>query len=200
MRRVLVCTADRVLAKRVRFLLARDDTEVEILDAPGELDAALERADHDLVVVSRELDGEDAVDRLADRVQAEPGSAIMVLGGAPRPDEAGLRVVTDLSDPQAIVGAATSLMATAPSSSPALPHFEPETEQTMRLESSNDETGAAEASPSEATTGEANPAALARRFYACAARGLTGHLELTGPDETLTFHLDEGRPVHMASS
>lgn len=196
MRRVLVCTGDRVLAKRVRFLLARDDCEVEILDAPEQLDDVLDRREHDLVVLSRELHGEDAVDRIARRTDPDAGPPVVVLGGEPRGDVSAVDVVPDPSDAKAIVGAATRHL----SQTGSLPPFDVPSEQTMRMDSSNHEDAGSPPLGAEPTEGAIDPAALARRFYTCASRGSSGRLELSTPDETLTFHLDDGRPVHLTSN
>jgi hypothetical protein len=196
MRRVWVCTADRVLAKRVRFLLARDDHRVEIASDPGALDDALSTEGCDLLVVSHELDGLPALERLPTAVREDRGPPTLVLGGS-QDDGAGahVRFVEDPSDSRAIVAAATELLAVAGYGPPA----EEQTEQTMKIDAPAPADRPAEAN--EATeSGPVDPAALARRFYTCAARGLTGRLEIESGAETLTFHLLEGRPVHVTSS
>ena len=192
MRRVWVCTADRVLAKRVRFLLARDDHSVEIAADPGALDEVLATQGCDLLIVSHELDGRPALERLPAADREDRGPPTLVLGGSAHAGAgARVRVVEDPSDSRAIVAAATELLAANEG-----PPVEEQTEQTMKIDAPADADRPAEA----AESGPVDPAALARRFYTCAARGLTGRLEIEAPEETLTFHLLEGRPVHVTSS
>lgn len=195
MRNVLVCTADRVLAKRVRFLLARDDVDVEIVDDVGRFDETRGERRFDLVVVSRELEGADAYQRLAAEAEVGAAAAPAIVLGGDRPEDgpSTVHVLSDPSDPQSIVELATRLLnGDAPFPPPA-----EQMEQTMKLDAMTDDRGAR---PDAASDGPIDPAALAKRFYACASRGLSGRLELETPEETLTFHLDEGRPVHLTSS
>lgn len=193
MRRVWVCTADRVLAKRVRFLLARDDHRVEIAADPDALEDALAEGACDLLVISHELDGRPAFERMPSAVREGRGPPTLVLGGpADGGEDARHRVVEDASDSRAIVAAATELLSSPPDGS----LVEEQLEQTMKIDVSPETDPPREA----AESGSVNPAALARRFYTCASRGLTGELQLEAPGETLTFHLLEGRPVHVTSS
>ncbi|NJK89043.1 MAG: DUF4388 domain-containing protein [Myxococcales bacterium] len=48
--------------------------------------------------------------------------------------------------------------------------------------------------------GNLDPGTLARQFYACASQKASGRLVLERADETLTFSLLDGRPVHVSSS
>ena len=61
MQRILVCAHDFVLAKKIQILLARDEIEVEVLSKPSQLEARLSTPDLALLILSRELDGEDAI-------------------------------------------------------------------------------------------------------------------------------------------
>ena len=59
---ILVCAQDAVLAKKVRFLLARDDCDVEILTKLVQLEKRLRDRGGSLLIMSRQLDGEDAIE------------------------------------------------------------------------------------------------------------------------------------------
>ena len=67
MQHILVSAQDPRLAKKVRILLARDECDVEILDQPNRLEQRLRLGGVSLLVLSRELNGDDAIDMLARR-------------------------------------------------------------------------------------------------------------------------------------
>lgn len=199
MRRIWVCTSDRVLAKRVRFLLARDDRKVDVAEDASALEAWWSDGSGgacDLLIISGGREGRPAAEQLPQAVRHRPGPPILVLGGT-RSDaeDERLHVVEDPSNPQAIVALAAELLERGPDAA----HPRRETEQKM-----NNPPDSRPPRPAEAReavdSGAADPASLARRFYVCANRRLTGRLEVTTPDETLTYAILEGRPVHARSS
>ncbi len=110
MQHILVCAQDSVLAKKVRFLLARDEIDVEILTKPSQLDKRLLEGDVALLILSRNLAGEDAVDMLA---QFDPSLVIpptLVLGGQKRITADFIQLIPDPIDTQAIYRIATEIL------------------------------------------------------------------------------------------
>lgn len=111
MQHILVCARDSVLAKKIRFLLAKDECEVEILDQSSQLEPQLRRGSVSLLILSRDLDGEDAVERLA---RFDPSVSLpptLILGG-PRTITADfIRLIPDPVDTQAIYREASDILA-----------------------------------------------------------------------------------------
>lgn len=110
MQHILVCAQDSVLAKKVRFLLARDEIDVEILGKPSQLDKRLEQGNVELLILSRSLAGEDAIDMLA---RFDPSLVIpptLVLGGQRRITADFIRLIPDPIDTQAIYRIATDIL------------------------------------------------------------------------------------------
>jgi hypothetical protein len=112
MQHILVCAQDSVLAKKVRFLLARDEIDVEILTKPSQLEQRLVPGDVGLLIVSRSLAGEDAIDMLA---RFDPALVIpptLVLGGQKRITADFIHLIPDPIDTQAIYRIATEILGT----------------------------------------------------------------------------------------
>ena len=110
MQHILVCAQDSVLAKKVRFLLARDEIDVEILTKPSQLEKRLHEGDVALLILSRNLAGEDAVDMLA---HFDPSLVIpptLVLGGQKRITADFIQLIPDPIDTQAIYRIATEIL------------------------------------------------------------------------------------------
>lgn len=110
MQHILVCAQDSVLAKKVRFLLARDEIDVEILGKPSQLAKRLEQENIALLILSRSLAGEDAVDMLA---RFDPSLMIpptLVLGGQKRITADFIHLIPDPIDTQAIYRIATDIL------------------------------------------------------------------------------------------
>lgn len=108
---ILVCAQDSVLAKKVRFLLARDECEVEIINKPSQLERRLREDGVALLILSRILDGEDAIELLA---RFDAGLVIpptIVLGGQPAPAAEFITVIPDPIDTQAIYRIASEALA-----------------------------------------------------------------------------------------
>lgn len=108
---ILVCAQDSVLAKKVRYLLARDDCEVEILSKPSQLEKRLREGGISLLILSRMLDGEDAIEMIA---RFDPGLMIpptIVLGGQPTITADFITVIPDPVDTQAIYRIASEALA-----------------------------------------------------------------------------------------
>ncbi|MCB9649762.1 MAG: DUF4388 domain-containing protein [Deltaproteobacteria bacterium] len=112
MQHVLVCAQDSVLAKKVRFLLANDRCDVEILEEPVRLDTRLGDRDVDLLVLTRDLAGEDAIELLG---RIDPGLNIpptLVLGGGDAVTADFIHLIPDPVDTQAIYRIASELLDT----------------------------------------------------------------------------------------
>jgi uncharacterized protein DUF4388 len=110
---ILVCAQDSVLAKKVRFLLARDECDVEILSKPSQLERRLRDKGIALLILSRSLDGDDAVDILA---RFDPSLRVpptIVLGGQPTLTAEFINVVPDPIDTQAIYRIASEVLSAA---------------------------------------------------------------------------------------
>src|SRR5688572_784281 len=108
---ILVCAQDSVLAKKVRYLLARDDCEVEILSKPSQLEKRLRDGKVSLLILSRMLDGEDAIEMIA---RFDPSLMIpptIVLGGQPTITADFITVIPDPVDTQAIYRIASEALA-----------------------------------------------------------------------------------------
>lgn len=110
---IVVCTEDAVLAKKVRFLLARDECEVQIVGALADVEARIREGDVSLVVLSRQLEGEDAI-AIAQRYDASMGiPTTLVLGGAMTDTAGFIRLIPDPIDTQAIYRIASEALAEA---------------------------------------------------------------------------------------
>jgi hypothetical protein len=107
---ILVCAQDSVLAKKVRYLLARDECEVEILSKPSQLERRLRDSPVALLILSRSLDGEDAVEILARLDPTLSIPATIVLGGAPTITADFITVIPDPIDTQAIYRIASDVL------------------------------------------------------------------------------------------
>lgn len=111
MQRILVCAQDPVLAKKVRFLMERDECKVEILSVPRDLDKRLQEDHPSLIVLSREIEGEDSVDWVAqlgtDDIDRPP---TLILGGHSRTTADFIHLVPDPVDTQAIYREANRLL------------------------------------------------------------------------------------------
>ena len=110
MQRIVVCAQDPVLAKKVRFLMERDECKVEILSSPGDLEGRLREAQPNLVILSRELSEEDAIDRIASLDAGLDLPPTLVLGGVPRITADFIHLVPDPVDTQAIYREATRML------------------------------------------------------------------------------------------
>ncbi len=110
MQHILVCAQDSVLAKKVRFLLARDECDVEILSKPGRLDERLRESEVSLLILSRSVHGEDAIELLAG---LDAGLAIpptIVLGGGKAVTADFIHLIPDPIDTQAIYQIASDIL------------------------------------------------------------------------------------------
>ena len=110
MQHIVVCTQDSVLAKKVRFLLARDECEVEILSNPASLSDRLSRGGLSMLVLSRELDGEDALElvtRLEENIEIP---TTLVLGGSQTVTADFIHLIPDPIDTQAIYRIASEVL------------------------------------------------------------------------------------------
>ncbi|MBX2811665.1 MAG: DUF4388 domain-containing protein [Myxococcales bacterium] len=112
MQRILVCAQDPVLAKKVRFLMERDECKVDILAASGELEARIQEDHPNLVVLSREIDGEDTLDWVAN-MDASIHAPTLILGGNTRSTADFIHLVPDPVDTQAIYREATRILQSA---------------------------------------------------------------------------------------
>lgn len=110
MQHILVCAQDSVLAKKVRFLLANDQCDVEILEATSELDDRLGSQQIDLLVLARDADGEDAIELLG---RINPSLVIpptLVLGGDDAVTADFIHLIPDPIDTQAIYKIASEIL------------------------------------------------------------------------------------------
>ncbi len=113
MKRIVVAAQDPVLAKKVRFLMERDDCEVEILPSLDDLEVRLRRSLPSVLVLSRDLGGEDAIDRLG-RLDPELDlPPTLVLGGEPRVVANFIHLLPDPFYTQAIFQSASRMLAEA---------------------------------------------------------------------------------------
>lgn len=110
MQHILVCTEDSVLAKKVRILLARDNCDVEILRKPNQLERRLAESALALLVVSRNLSGEDAIDMVARFNPALEIPPTLILGGQHRITADFIRLIPDPIDTQAIYRIASEIL------------------------------------------------------------------------------------------
>ncbi len=123
MQHIIVCTEDSVLAKKVRFLLARDECEVEILPNPTSLGERLARGGLSMLVLSRFLEGEDAIEWLA---RLEPEIHVpttLVLGGAETMTADFIHLIPDPIDTQAIYRIASEVLAAEEAASHETTHM-----------------------------------------------------------------------------
>ncbi|MCB9652617.1 MAG: hypothetical protein H6729_00605 [Deltaproteobacteria bacterium] len=111
MQYVLVCANDPVLAKKVRFLLAREECEVEILSDPSLLEGRLQNGGLSLLVLSRRIANEDAIDRLGNLDAALVLPPTIVLGGESAVIADFIRLIPDPVDTQAIYREASAILA-----------------------------------------------------------------------------------------
>ena len=110
---IVVCTEDAVLAKKVRFLLARDECEVEIVGTIADVEARIRAGDVSLVVLSRQTEGGDAI-ATARQYDASMGMpTTIILGGAPEETAPFIRLIPDPIDTQAIYRIASDALADA---------------------------------------------------------------------------------------
>ncbi|MBI2374441.1 MAG: tetratricopeptide repeat protein [Deltaproteobacteria bacterium] len=111
---ILVSTEDAVLGKKIRFLLARDECEVEIV--PGEkLSERLKRGGASLLIASHQLQGKKTVDVLK-RLKAVGIPRTLLLGGPSIDGLDFVRVIGEPGDTQAIYRQASEALAAPPTS------------------------------------------------------------------------------------
>ena len=110
MQNILVCTQDSVLAKKVRFLLAREEREVEVLSDADELPPRLRRRDVSLLVLSRRIRDEDAISHLGRLPPSVPIPPTLVLGGGKTATENFIHLIPDPIDTQTIYETASRLL------------------------------------------------------------------------------------------
>lgn len=108
---ILVSVSDPVLAKKVRFLLAGDQCAVEALANPANLERRLVERTFSLLILSRTLDGDDALLVLSrlDRSRSMPPT--IVLGGASVATPPFVTLIPDPIDTQAIYRIASEALA-----------------------------------------------------------------------------------------
>jgi hypothetical protein len=217
--RVLVCTDDPVLAKRVRFLLARDECEVKIVEA-DQLEADAQTDPPQLMVVSHAV--AEALD--LDRLQ-NLAFRTLVLGAPAEMAKDRVEVVPDASNAQALYATASQLLNRAgPTGGEPAGDGEPATEHAMRIRpdteielppepadtvAEEDEPKGAEAplasvdasvdGPPTEHTG-IDPGELAKAIFKTHAQRSSGVLIIERPDETLRLEFEAGAPVRLASS
>lgn len=114
MQRILVYAQDPVLAKKVRFLMERDECKVEVLPPEGDLDARLGEGCPTLLVLSRKMSDGDAVEHIDDLKGSLEVPPTLVLGGEPRPTPEAIHLIPDPVDTQAIYREATRLLQSSP--------------------------------------------------------------------------------------
>lgn len=110
MQHILVCTQDPVLAKKVRFLLAREEREVELLRDANDLSKQLQQQSFSLLVLSRRLQDEDAtahLGRLHGSVSVPP---TLILGGGKTTTAEPIHLIPDPVDTQTIYETASRLL------------------------------------------------------------------------------------------
>lgn len=113
MQHILVSAQDSVLAKKVRFLLANDQCDVEILEPDASLDERLAVDGVDLLVLSRDVRGEDAIEFLG---RVNPSLLIpptLVLGGPTAVTADFIHLIPDPIDTQAIYKIASDILSQA---------------------------------------------------------------------------------------
>jgi hypothetical protein len=177
---VLVCTQDPVLAKRVRFLLGRNECRVQIYDSPDALVAASPDGDVDLLVLSQQLGDRAAQDVLSELAVSAP---TMILGGTPDALSPELHVVEDPNNAQAISAMASKLLGrpeSAPSSSPSSP-------PTAAVEDFSEDVAV-------------DPGRMTKAIHRAWDDRADGRLIVERADETWTLEFESGRPVRMRSS
>jgi hypothetical protein len=189
MQKVLVCTQDPVLAKRVRFLLGRDECHIEILTGPDALAPALGSDSYDLLVVSRSLEDQDVEDRLLSLGHDRPPT--VVLGGEPIDRGDDIHVVADPGNAQAIYGLASRLLANGGNNG-SVPVA------SLPAVGSNPPSSSPPASTS--TDQSVDPGRLARTIHRHNAARDDGTLIVQGDEETWRLLFEDGRPVCMRSS
>ncbi|MEQ9497262.1 MAG: DUF4388 domain-containing protein [Deltaproteobacteria bacterium] len=111
MQHILVCAQDSVLAKKVRFLLARDECDVEILSKAGRLQERLGERDVSLLILSRSVNGEDAIEMLAGFDAGLQVPPTIVLGGQQTVTADFIHLIPDPIDTQAIYRIASDILA-----------------------------------------------------------------------------------------
>ncbi|MEL6187275.1 MAG: DUF4388 domain-containing protein, partial [Myxococcota bacterium] len=118
MQSIVVCAQDPVLAKKVRFLMERDECKVEILGSPEDLEARLHASPPTLLVLSRELGDGDAIERLGGFDPGVDLPPVLVLGGEPRVTAPFIHLISEPVDTQAIYREASRLLQAEPDGGP----------------------------------------------------------------------------------
>lgn len=119
MQRILVCAADPVLAKKVRFLMERDECKVDILASADELGSSIQAEVPNLLVLSRKLGGGDALEWVHRFQGTIP---VLVLGGKSNGATAPhVYVVPDPVDTTAIYREASRLLRSEQAARPSAP-------------------------------------------------------------------------------
>lgn len=177
---VLVCTQDPVLAKRVRFLLGRNECRVQIFDSAEALEAAEPDGDVDLLVLSQQLGDREAQEVLDGLSVSAP---TMVLGASPNAVSPELHVVEDPNNAQAISAMAQRLLGSAlpePVSSPSTPP-----------------PGAIDDFAEDVAV---DPGRMTKAIHRAWDDRADGLLIVERSDETWTLEFESGRPVRMRTS
>jgi hypothetical protein len=126
MQHILVCADDAVLAKKLRFLLSRDERTVQILGGAHELEPALRGSAPALLILGRLVGREDALTRVLELARRVPLPPVIVLGGAPAPVPSGVQLLPDPFETQAIHRVTAELLSDSverEDSSPPAPIF-----------------------------------------------------------------------------
>lgn len=110
MQHILVCAHDSVLAKKVRFLLARDECDVEILSKPAKLEDRLRDDSVSLLILSRSINGDDAIELLAGLDAGLRVPPTIVLGGQQAVTADFIHLIPDPIDTQAIYRIASDIL------------------------------------------------------------------------------------------
>ncbi|MBI4821303.1 MAG: tetratricopeptide repeat protein [Deltaproteobacteria bacterium] len=118
---ILVSTEDAVLGKKIRFLLARDECDVEIVPA-DKLGERLKKGGASLLIASHQLQGRRTVDMLKKLRASQAMPRALLLGGPQIDGLDFVRVISEPGDTQAIYRQASEALAAPPLS--ALPGSE----------------------------------------------------------------------------
>jgi len=178
---VLVCTQDPVLAKRVRFLLGRNECRVQIYDSADALEAAAPDGDVDLLVLSQQLGDREAKEVLDKLSVTAP---TMILGGTPDALSPELHVVEDPNNAQAISAMAQKLLGRPPEE---VPSSSPSSPSTAAMEDFSEDVAV-------------DPGRMTKAIHRAWDDRADGRLIVERADETWTLEFESGRPVRMRSS
>lgn len=189
-----MCSEDPALAKRVRFLLGRDECHIEILNGPDSLGPAIDSESYDLLVLSRTMADVDVREHIEQLGEERPPT--LVLGGEPISDIERVHVVHDPSNAQAIYGAASRILAGQTPDASA----QPPAPQLPSMPTPNPGRNGAGTGASSAASQPVDPAKLARCIHRHNAARDDGELTVQRNDERWTLTFSGGLPVRVHTS